>query len=188
VDTQLEKLKGKQISVCFDATPRMGDVFALIVRYVETTAEGTEGNILGIVLGTEHVSHLHFPIELHPLLQVRYLLSIVHRLILLDFLESSMNSAHVCSAIQKGLASWQLLHTDVCAVSADGCLVKLKAHLDIERDYNVKWTLNIYISHCTNNAGDQANFPMFATLWLLLMKVFISDNAKILWEHTTQCA
>jgi hypothetical protein len=43
VDTQLEELKGKQVSVCFDATPRMGDVFALIVRYVETTAEGTYG-------------------------------------------------------------------------------------------------------------------------------------------------
>jgi hypothetical protein len=39
VDTQLEELKGKQVSLCFDATPRMGDVFALIVRYVETTAE-----------------------------------------------------------------------------------------------------------------------------------------------------
>jgi hypothetical protein len=36
VDKQLEELKGKQVSVCFDATPRMGDVFALIVRYVET--------------------------------------------------------------------------------------------------------------------------------------------------------
>lgn len=52
VDTQLEELKGKQVSVCFDATPRMGDVFALIVRYVEITKEGKEGNIFGIVLGT----------------------------------------------------------------------------------------------------------------------------------------
>ena len=43
VDTQLEELKGKQVSVCFDATPRMGDVFALIARYVETTAEGKYG-------------------------------------------------------------------------------------------------------------------------------------------------
>ena len=42
VDLQLEELKGKQISVCFDATPRMGDMFALIVRYVETTEEGTQ--------------------------------------------------------------------------------------------------------------------------------------------------
>jgi hypothetical protein len=52
VDTRLEELKGKQVSVCFDATPRMGDVFALIVRYVEITEEGKEGNIFGIVLGT----------------------------------------------------------------------------------------------------------------------------------------
>ena len=28
----------------------------------------------------------------------------------------------------------------------------------------------------------------FATLWSFLMKVFISDNAKILWELRTQCA
>jgi hypothetical protein len=180
VETQLEELKGEQISVCFDATPSMGDVFALIVRYIETTAEGMVGNMLGIVLGTKHATHIYFPIGLHPLLQVRPLLSI--------FLESSMNSAHVCLAIQKGLASQRLLHADECAASADGCLVNLKAHIDIEQDYNIKWFLNICISHCTNNAGDQANFPTFATLWSLLMKVFISDTAKIIWERTTQCA
>jgi len=112
----------------------------------------------------------------------------VHRLILLDFLESSMNSAHVCSAIQKGLMSRRLVHLDVCAVSADGCSVNLKAHAEIERDMDVQWFLNICISHCTNNAGDQANFPTFATLWSLLMKVSISDNAKILWEKRTECA
>lgn len=99
-----------------------------------------------------------------------------------------MNSAHVCSAIQKGLASRRLLHTDVSAVSADGCSVNLKAHISIERDYDVKWFLNVCISHCTNNAGDQANFPTFATLWSHLMKVFLSDKAKILWFRTTQCA
>jgi hypothetical protein len=99
-----------------------------------------------------------------------------------------MNSAHVCSAIRKGLTSRRLFHEDVRAVSADGCSVNLKANADIERDYEVKWFLNICISHCTNNAGDQANFPTFATVWLLLMKVFMSDNAKILWERTTQCA
>jgi hypothetical protein len=39
-DLQLEELKGKQTSVCLDATPRMGDVFALIVRHVQMTDEG----------------------------------------------------------------------------------------------------------------------------------------------------
>ena len=99
-----------------------------------------------------------------------------------------MNSGNVCLAIQKGLVSRRLFHKDVSAVSADGCSVNLKAHLDIERDYDVKWFLNICISHCTNNAGDQANFPTFATMWSLLVKVFTSDNAKILWESTTSVA
>jgi hypothetical protein len=49
-----------------------------------------------------------------------------------------MNSVHVCSAIQEGLGSWRLLHTDVCVVSADGCLVNLKAHVEVKRDYDVK--------------------------------------------------
>jgi hypothetical protein len=38
-DSQLEEVKGKQMSVCFDATPRMGDALALIVRCVQTTDE-----------------------------------------------------------------------------------------------------------------------------------------------------
>jgi hypothetical protein len=38
----------------------------------------------------------------------------------------------LCSAIQKGLASWRLLHTDVGAVSSDRCLVNFKAHVDID--------------------------------------------------------
>ena len=62
VDTQLEELKGKQVSVSFDATPRMGDVFALIMRYVETTATGTyrSNSILGNMLGIAHATHLYF--------------------------------------------------------------------------------------------------------------------------------
>jgi hypothetical protein len=44
-------------------------------------------------------------------------------------------SAHVCSAIQKGLVSQRLLHADVCAASADGCSLNLKAQVDVERDY-----------------------------------------------------
>ena len=35
-ELQVEELMGKKIALCFDATPRMGDVFALIARYVET--------------------------------------------------------------------------------------------------------------------------------------------------------
>jgi hypothetical protein len=135
---------------------------------------------LGNVLATEHATHLCVHIIGKAFT--------VHRLILLDFLKSSMNSGNVCSAIQKGLISQRLFHKDVSAVSADGCSVNLKAHLDIERDYDVKWFLNICISHCTNNAGDQANFPTFATMWSLLMKLFTSDNAKVLWERTTKVA
>ena len=116
--------------MCFDATsPRMGDVFALIVRYVEKTMEGMDCNILGIVLtsSTEHVTHLYFSDSTSS--SVAGKAFTVHRLILLDFLESRMNSAHVCSAIQKGLASPRLLHSDVCAVSADArCSVNLRAH------------------------------------------------------------
>ena len=40
VGTQLQELLGKRVALCFDAMPRMGDVFAIIVRYVET-ADGT---------------------------------------------------------------------------------------------------------------------------------------------------
>ena len=100
----------------------------------------------------------------------------VHRLILLDFLQSSMNSLHVLHAIQKGLMSRRLIHDDVFSVSADGCSVNLRAHAAIERDMGVAWFLNLCISHCTNNAGDKANFPTFATFWALLMKVFMSDK------------
>jgi hypothetical protein len=71
----------------------MRDAFALIVCHVEMAVEGMEGNILGIVPGTEHATHIYFPIELHPLLQVRAFT--VHRLILSDFLvEGSKNSVH----------------------------------------------------------------------------------------------
>ena len=99
----------------------MGDVFALIVRYVEKTMEGMDCNILGIVLtsSTEHVTHLYFSDSTSS--SVAGKAFTVHRLILLDFLESRMNSAHVCSAIQKDLASRRFLHSDVCAVSAEGC-------------------------------------------------------------------
>jgi hypothetical protein len=41
VATQLEDLRGKIVFLCFDATPRMGYVFALVVCYVDTTVEGT---------------------------------------------------------------------------------------------------------------------------------------------------
>jgi hypothetical protein len=32
---QIEELKGKRVSLCFDGTPRLGDVFAMVARYVE---------------------------------------------------------------------------------------------------------------------------------------------------------
>ena len=67
----------------------------------------------------------------------------VHRLILLDFLQSSMNSLHVLHAIQKGLMSRRLIHDDVFSVSADGCSVNLRAHAAIERDMGVAWFLNL---------------------------------------------
>ena len=39
--TQIEELKGHvAVSICFDATPRMGDVFALVVHSILTTDEG----------------------------------------------------------------------------------------------------------------------------------------------------
>jgi hypothetical protein len=67
--------------------------------------------------------------------------------------------------------------------------VNLKAHhASIEQDMNVKWLPNTCISHCTNNAWDKANFPMFATLWSLLVKVFSPDAAKIVWEKRMECA
>jgi hypothetical protein len=79
------------------------------------------------------------------------------------------------------------MHADILSISADGCSVNLRAHKKIERDTRVNWFLNICISHCTNNARDMANFPTFATFWSLLMKVFLSDTAKIKWESTTGC-
>jgi hypothetical protein len=40
INTQIEELNGHTaVSICFDATPIMGDVFALIIRYVSTTDE-----------------------------------------------------------------------------------------------------------------------------------------------------
>jgi hypothetical protein len=35
LELQIEELKGKKISLCFDGTPRLGDVFAMVARYVE---------------------------------------------------------------------------------------------------------------------------------------------------------
>jgi hypothetical protein len=35
IELQIEELKGKRISLCFDGTPRLGDVFAMVARYVE---------------------------------------------------------------------------------------------------------------------------------------------------------
>jgi hypothetical protein len=42
--------------------------------------------------------------------------------------------------------------------------------------------------HDKEGAGNKANVPTFATFWLLLMKMFMSDNAKIKWESRTGCA
>jgi hypothetical protein len=35
LELQIEELKGKKVSLCFDGTPRLGDVFAMVARYVE---------------------------------------------------------------------------------------------------------------------------------------------------------
>jgi hypothetical protein len=37
---QLKELEGKNVALCFNATPRTGDAFPLIVHCVETTADG----------------------------------------------------------------------------------------------------------------------------------------------------
>ena len=111
-----------------------------------------------------------------------------HRLILVDFLQSSMNSGHLCNAIHRGLLSWRLHHDDVKTVALDGCSVNIATLNDMETSQKVWWYRNLCLSHCTNNGGDLATFPALATMGALLQKVFAGDNSKIIWQQQTKSA
>jgi hypothetical protein len=106
----------------------------------------------------------------------------------MQFLKASMDHAHVCAALQSGLQSRRLRHSDVLSISVDDCSVNIKAHREIEEAMTVKWLLNLCLLHCTNNGGELATFPTLASLWALLQKHFVTDNAKTIWQQTTGAA
>ena len=154
---QREELRGKIVFICFDATPRQGDVFNLIARYIHVSDGGK--------------------------VEAR------QRLINVSFLAKSMDADSVCGEVRASLNERHLVHEDVKSVSVDACSVNIRAIKTIEGEFNVKWFMNLCLSHLANNAGECANFIILSQVWSLVQKIFAnSDNAKKEWESMTGTA
>jgi hypothetical protein len=153
-EQELEReLRGKQFSIVFDATPRMGDVFALIVCFVSHDE-------------TKAVVKL--------------------RLIHMSFVRGSLNAHLQCGETQDGLQKLRMVHKDVTASSMDGCFTNIKIINYIDQHQDVKWMKVLCFSHCGNNGGQEAGFPVLDRFWSLLQKICgLSEKVKNIWEEET---
>jgi hypothetical protein len=94
--------------------------------------------------------------------------SVQQRLVHVDFIRGSFNGATQCDAVRKGLESVRLIDEDVTSASMDECSTNESFIKMIHDGQDVEWMLNRCFSHCANNSGDEAEFPMLDQFWALL--------------------
>ena len=156
---QKQDLAEKPIGIIHDATPRLGDFFAMLARFIvldpeEKTARANQllfhcAAIKGS-LNAETLSR-----ELHH--------GINERDIRLRDVLVSMN--------------------DGCSVNIKAHERISKTCNDIN---TLVWFVSNCMSHCASNAGKEAGFVLLDLFWSLLQKVFSnSDKAKDIWFERT---
>jgi hypothetical protein len=75
--------------------------------------------------------------------------------------------------------SFNLKHKDVMIESMDGCSTNTNKINPLEDHQDVKWMTSLCFSHCGNNAGHEAGFPILDRFWTILQKNFsYSGKAK----------
>ena len=153
------ELSGITCSSISDATPRQGDFFALLLRFVQTNDKNRTA-------------------------------SAVQRLVYMTNMNGSLNADTFAAAHTNGIQSQKLRNSDVPVAINDGCYTNGAGHdlLAKETDFlkEVPRFVAICLSHCSNNAGNQASFVILDLFWSIVQKVFCqSEQARDEWVTTT---
>ena len=140
----------KHLSVIFDATPRNGDFFAMLARCVVLNEELKRATCKQTLIHCAAV-------------------------------KGSLNGDTLAGEVTRGLAQRGKCNEDAVAGMMDGCYTNGAAqnltndsaalHNELQR------LVLLCISHCANNAGEQANALTLEYFWKLIMKVFASSDA-----------
>jgi hypothetical protein len=160
VETQMKQVFGKTMSVIADGSPRQGDVFVLIVRFVEKGEDGVP-RVVQLLIS---VQLLKFSMNSNHLCSAIVTALRERRLVTADVTAISLDG---CS-------------TNVSAVSS-----KMAAYQTSQEEK--PWLLSLCFSHCANNAGEKCTFVVLDTFWSLLQMVFKnSELAQNIWVRATE--
>ena len=158
-DLQTDEFKGSVCSMGFDATPRQGDLFALVLRKIEVNAE------IKRAIAVQRLAHV-------------------------STIKGSLNAATLASEVTRGLQNRRLKHEEIPAAMNDGCFTNGAAHDHIGQVADVAGKvsrmISLCLSHCANNAGEQAGFVLLDLFWTLIQKIFSqSQQAQDTWRLVT---
>lgn len=159
INEQNEELRGKEVGIIFDATPRLGEVFALLVRFIHLDSKKKTAVAKQLLI---YFSALKHSLDASSLCTEIFTATGSRNLALQD-VRVSMNDG--CSV---NIAAHNRIKHSCTTTNT------------------IPWLVAYCLSHCCSNGGKEANFVLLDLFWSLLLKVFANSNkAKNLWKDRT---
>ena len=150
---EMELKLADEFSIIFDATPRMGDFFALLTRRIVLNEDGKRAEALQTLI---HLSALKGSLNADTLAGE----------VMKAFSNRGVSHERAVAAMNDGCFTNGAAHEVLSKVS----------EINDELDRFV----SLCISHCASNAGKQAGFPTLNLFWTLIQKVVShSEPAKV---------
>jgi hypothetical protein len=157
---QKEELANSAIAIIFDATPRLGDFFAMVARHIDLNSD------IKRAIAKQTLFHCS---AIQGSLNGDTLMGEVTR----GLGKRGLSHSNAVVAMNDGCYTNGAAHDKMKSVSDDAG--------DVSR------FVSLCISHAANNAGAEASFILLALFWSLIQKIFSqSDKAKQNWKDVTE--